>query len=244
MSATSVTRSGRIIRKPRCLCESPGKHSFKNGNTYEKSICDKLQSMKYKDNLLQVQHTGGSTANADITVITEKGIIKFETKNKGAFEGGCVKLTPCSTGLTIEKDCIQKHILGDTVLYGGEILPWYLGKRTVNDWRESKHLFEKDIFVKAPHDAISTYYREKGVHYIQIERMGLYHTGYDILEFGVPMFACVSSLRIRSSKHKKGGIPTDITAALQFERKSLQKSKYSLDPGGELPAIIQEQAAK
>lgn len=240
----TITKSGRQIKPPRCLCgESRGKTSFKSGNAYEKIICDKLKNMNYKNVPFKVEHTGGSTDNADITInIPEKGLVKFETKNKGAFEGGCVKLVPSPKGLIIEKECIHKYILGDTILYKGEILPWYKGKRTNSDWLENKHIFEKDIFIKAPENAVSIYYAGKGVHYIQIEKMGLYHTGYDILDLGVPLFMCNSVLRIRSSKHKKGGIPTDITAALQFERKTLQKSNYNLE--NSIPDCITIQQVK
>jgi hypothetical protein len=73
------------------------------------------------------------------------------------------------------------------------------------------------------------YYHSKNTYYIQIENIGLFHTGEDILALDVPFFSCKTKLRIRSTKHKKNGIPTDITAAMQFDRKSLIKSLYNFE---------------
>lgn len=77
------------------------------------------------------------------------------------------------------------------------------------------------------------YYKGKGVHYIQIEKYGLYHTGNDILNLGVPIFYCNQVLRIRTSKHKKkvagGRVPTDVVGDINYDKKTLIKSMYDLD---------------
>ena len=75
--------------------------------------------------------------------------------------------------------------------------------------------------------------------YIQIENKGLYHTGEDPLNLGVPYFSCEeTNLRIRSTKHKKNGICTDVTAALQYNKRRLVKSLFSLD--GILPPSMKK----
>lgn len=197
--------------------------SFESGLEYEKKLFDRLVSS------MNVSAPAGASSRCDLTVTLEDGFtINFEIKNKGAFEGGSVKL---SKDMRIEKECIQKEILGDTILYGGEILPWYLGKRRYSDWKEKKHVFGKDVYIKASPDAISEYYyNHRGVHYIQIEKLGLYHTKSDILKLGTPKFTCEDCvLRVRCTKHKKNGIPTDITAALQYNRRLIQKSPLDLE---------------
>jgi hypothetical protein len=227
------------------LKRSRGKNSFKHGNLYEQHICDKLKTLSYKHAPITVHSAAGSTAAPDIrTTVQVDGTpvnVCFEIKNGGAFEGGCAKFVPTPAGMKIEKECIHKSILGDTIVYDGHILPWCEGKRTMEDWEGVKHIFGHDVYMDAAADAIARYYKEKGVYYIQIENMGLYHTGEDILELGVPMFACKVMVRIRSSKHKKKGIPTDITAGLQFERTSLQRSPYDLDT--QLPPCLTSRVA-
>lgn len=233
----------RSCGKPRDLpTTSATKHSicFKKGNEYEKSINERLKGLRYKENTIVCGETAGASHNRDIVLrfTNSEGVdlgieVGIEAKNLGAFEGGCIKLNKTDEGMKITDPSIHRDIVGDTVLYGGQILPWYENKRTLNDWEAVKDVFKADVYVSAPPDAISRYYSQKGTHYIQIQGMGLYHTGTDILELGVPKFECEVNLRIRSTKHIKHGIPRDITAGLQFNRKTLAKSPYSFD--GTLP---------
>ncbi len=208
------------------VAEQRRSRSFENGSKYEKKVFDRLVSSYPK---IIVDAPAGASSRCDIAVTLEDGTkINFEIKNRGAFEGGSVKF---SKNMRIEKECIQKEILGDTILYGGEILPWYLGKRRLSDWKEKKHIFGKDVYIKASPDAISDYYyNHRDVHYIQIERLGLYHTKIDLLELGTPKFTCDDCvLRVRCTKHVKNGIPTDITAALQYNRRLIQRSPLDLE---------------
>ncbi len=222
---------------------SRGANSFKKGQIYELKIADRLKTLVYKQTLIQVGTTAAATANPDIPLTistpTESFKINIEAKNKGAFEGGCKKLDVTSQGMKITEDCIQSYILGDRTLYNGCILPWTRGLRTLEDWQKDKHIFEKDVYMEASEDAVAAYYAKKGTQYIQIEGKGLYHTGADPLDLGVPMFKSTIVMRIRCTKHmrKIGGqrVPTDITAALQFNRKTLPESPYTLDEGGQLP---------
>ncbi len=223
---------------------SRGANSFKKGRMYEIKIAERLNTFIYKSQSpIQVGVTAAATANPDIPLTistpTETLKINIEAKNKGAFEGGCKKLDATPHGMKITEDCIQAYILGDRTLYNGCILPWSKGLTTLEDWQKEKNTFEKDVYMEASEDAVATYYAKKGTQYIQIEGKGLYHTGADPLELGVPMFTCKVVLRIRCTKHmrKIGGqrVPTDITAALQFNRKTLPESPYTLDEGGQLP---------
>ncbi len=223
---------------------SRGANSFKSGNAYEKQIHSILQRAIIHDIPIDVLSTSaGAAAGSDIQIRAEDGtLIGVEVKNKGAFEGGCKKLTYCDGCFGIITDCIQKDILGDTLLYGGACFPYYEGKRTAADWEAVQEIFKPDIYINAEPDAVSKYYAAQGTYYIQIEGLGLYHTGHDVFELGVPEFSAAVKLRIRCTKHMKNGIPTDITAALQFDRRSIKKSPYSLD--GKLPPVMQLQAVE
>jgi hypothetical protein len=195
--------------------------SFKSGSAYENKVYDVLRK-RFTD----VSEPAGASSKCDITV---NGCVNIEIKNKGAFEGGSVKLVPSEKGMIIEKDCVHKYILGSKIIYDGEILPWSEGKRSMSDWRLKRKIFMNDIYIDAPRDSISMYYRSKKVDYIQIEGLGLYCVDKDVLNLNVPKFECDVKLRIRCTKHMKNGISTDITAALQFDRKSLKKSNVSFD---------------
>jgi hypothetical protein len=224
---------------------SRGANSPNVGYAYELKIANRLKSgSTYKQMPIQVGTTAAATANPDIplTIPTPDGTlnINIEAKNKGAFEGGCKKLEATHQGMQINEDCIQKFIMGNNAPYNGAILPWTRGLVTLEDWQKEKHIFEKDVYMEAAEDAIATYYANKGTQYIQIEGKGLYHTGVDPLDLGVPMFKSKIILRIRCTKHmrKLGGqrVPTDITAALQFNRRSIPASPYTFDEGGQLPS--------
>lgn len=200
-----------------------------NGMAYEAQISNTLKRLYYKNQPIRVGQTAGSKGVCDIPI--QVGNIKtgIEAKNLGAFEGGCKKLYPTASGMQIMEDCIHKSIIGNRQLYGGAILPWNAGKRSAEDWAAVEHIFKPDIYIDAPRQSIAEYYELKGANYIQVEGFGLYHTGNDVLGLGVPKFECGVKLRIRSTKHIKNGIPTDITAGLQFNRKTLSKSVYCLD---------------
>ena len=200
-----------------------------NGMAYEAQISAVLKRLTYKNQPIHVGETAGSKGVCDIPILIGNIKTGIEAKNLGAFEGGCKKLYPTPSGMQITEDCIHKSIIGNRQLYGGAILPWNANKRSAEDWAAAEHIFKPDIYIDAPRQSIAEYYELKGANYIQVEGFGMYHTGKDVLGLGVPKFDCDVKLRIRSTKHIKNGIPTDITAGLQFNRKTLTKSVYCLD---------------
>ena len=220
ISNISTSEMNVVARVSKCL---------HNGMAYEAQISNTLKRLQYMNQPILVGQTAGSKGVCDIPI--KIGNIKtgIEAKNLGAFEGGCKKLYPTADGMQITEDCIHKTIIDNRQLYGGAILPWNAGKRTPADWAEAEHIFKPDIYIDAPRQSIAEYYELKGANYIQVEGFGLYHTGNDVLGMGVPKFECDVKLRIRSTKHIKDRIPTDITAGLQFNRKTLQKSPFCLD---------------
>ena len=214
------------------MASSRGKKSFHSGQKYQHSIYEKMCKILINNVKYNITEVQGAGSGPDIIInnVNNRLNIGIEVKNKGAFEGASKKLEYINDSLGIKEDCIHKDILKNIKLYNGHNLPWYEGKKAQKDYNEKKHIFDKDIYIDVEPDMISKYYKNRGTYYIIIENKGLYHTGEDVLKLDVPYFICNDTkLRIRSSKHKKNKIPTDITAALHYNKKNLKKSQYDLD---------------
>ena len=204
-------------------------NSFKSGKSYQHKIYLKLNYLFGNVDECLVEEVKGAMAGSDVCLRYEGSTIGFECKNKGAFEGGSKKMYFDNNRLKFPTNTIHQMIVGDTLVYDGLNLPWYDNKRSLTDYEKVRSIFDKDIYIAAHDSSISNYYKVIGTHYIQIEGLGLYHTGDDILDTGADLFSCEVMLRIRSSKHKRNGIPTDVTGALQYNRLSIKKSKIDLD---------------
>jgi hypothetical protein len=80
-----------------------------------------------------------------------------------------------------------------------------------------------------PMNIVSMYYRSMGCDYIQIEDYGLYHTGVDTLQLGVPLFECTNWIRIRCKQHRgKGEAPSDVQATVNYAIRTADRSPYCL----------------
>ena len=205
---------------------SRGASSFKSGKAYQSTICQRINSIGVKT--VEVE---GAKSGADIIVFINGQPIGIETKKKRAFEGGSCKMNynNSTSRLEFRENTIHNKILGDTVVYDGQNLPYYQDKKTLADWKEKEEVFSNDVYIPIEDSTVSSYYLQTGVYYIQIEGKGLYHTGVDILDIGVPYFKCKQTLRIRTSKHIKKGVHTDVVGDINYDKKSLVESTYSLD---------------
>lgn len=140
------------------------------------------------------------------------------------------------TGSSVVARDIIDDILSDERVY--DFPPPFINdtddSMTYDDWVRVKHMYP-DVYIPCPNDSIAKTYRAKGVHYIQLEHYGLYHTGEDVCDFGVPMFTCSQRLRVRCKRHgsrcKVTGnhIPTSVTAALRPTIKTLTKSPICIE---------------
>jgi hypothetical protein len=211
--------------------KSRGKTSFASGKTYQEYICNRLKRILINDKSYSILQVEGAKAGADIVIVHDDTNIGLECKNKGAFEGGAKKLYFNGKKYLFEENSLHQLLLGDTIIYSNINLPYYEGKKTLEDYNKVKEIFNKDIYIDIDKLAIANYYKSSNVYYIQIQGYGLYHTGNDILKLDVPLFVCSElKMRIRTSKHKtKEGIPTDVTGALQYNKKYLSKSNFDLD---------------
>jgi len=141
---------------------------------------------------------------------------------------------------------IFEQIIGQHDLYDGKTPPFLLRKITHADWLKAKAAEPdfKDVYISCSSDTISDVYRIKGCQYIQVSGKGLYHTGVDTCDFGVPYFSCKQQIRIRIKVHTRSGAggfaSLSITAAAQpTNLKTLEPSPYSLDSLTKAPPIFE-----
>lgn len=216
---------------------SRGGNCFRSGKEYQHSISEILSSRTICGQPIIVEEVEGAKSGPDIVVQYQEQRIGWEVKNKGAFEGGSQKMTYRGDRLAFADDTLHQQLLGDEIIYDGKNLPYYEGKTTLDDYEPLKHIFDKEISKDVPSETMAKYYQRTGVHYLQIEGYGIYHTGVDPLHLEVPFFTCEQRLRIRSSKHKKKGVPTDIVGDINYNKKTVKKSPYDLNHV--LPPVMQ-----
>jgi hypothetical protein len=161
----------------------------------------------------------------------------LESKTLNASEGGQRKFYLKEGVLELPNDDrtrIHRALLPpDFKLWEGRVPSFVKGDRTQETWNKEAASF-RDVYVNADNTAVAKFYKEKGTHYIQIEGKGLYHTGEDPCNFGVPLFSCSTRLRIRCKRHK-GSIPGTVMAALNYNKNTLPKTPFCLI-NGPLPA--------
>lgn len=113
---------------------------------------------------------------------------------------------------------------------------WFLKKRgediTTAQLEHDKKTF-KDKFWDAPKNVINTYYRNKGVNYLQIKGMGLYRVGGSpqTINSQIPLFAPTIQIRarVKRSGDKNGRKYYSFNASVEAFKGGLAKSKYDLD---------------
>ena len=152
-------------------CKSRGKNCFSSGKAYQHHIYETLSraTMEHPHKVIEVD---GAKSGPDILLHVKDLCIGWEVKNKGGFEGGSAKMTYRGDRLLFAEDTIHHQLLGDQLVYEGKNLPYYEGKTDATDYEAVKHIFHKELSKEVPCDTMATYYRNTGVHYIQIKDMG------------------------------------------------------------------------
>ena len=207
---------------------SRGGSSLENGVAYEHKIRTLLTGCTYNELELDVlEKTGSGGHGQDVQFKVADITVNLECKDQGAFEGGGKTYKNVENALVIPEECLHKTLLTGYIPFGGLIPSFLKGDKTLATWEAEKHLF-KDEYIDAPDTTISTYYRSKGIHYIQIEKKGLYTTGHDILELGVPLFKCNTRIRIRCKRHGSTSMPGSVQAALIYTKNSIKLSPFDL----------------
>jgi len=200
------------ITKP---TQSRGGNSLRSGTEWEQLCAKRLSCLNYHDSPIHVGKIASGTHGQDIPSTINGIVVGWEAKNKGGFEGGGTTLYEQNGKLEVpSKYPLLKSLKGD-------FAPW--------NRIPSKGEMVPDDYLDVPSDSIARFYNEKGSHYMIVEGKGIYHTGNDNLNLGVPLFNVKGiRLRFRVTKHMKNGLPTDISMALTFKKKNIPKSSFCL----------------
>jgi hypothetical protein len=228
-----------------------------SGKTYERLIaatCRKVKSpyLAIPFNTQEDAVLGGSSADIDITLNwrapADIGVeakrptpdwmqMKLQKNQDGAWVGVENAKIPKAS------KAIFEAIIGSTVLFGGKTPTFLERSMKYNEWTAIKAANPEfgDTYITCSPDTISDLYRAKGCQYIQVANKGLYHTGIDTCNFGVPYFRCDQRIRIRIKVHSSGvrqgkNAALSVTAAAQpVSIKELPPSPFSLDNSSKLP---------
>jgi hypothetical protein len=194
---------------------SRGGQSLHFGKREEVNVAERLAKLVFHGIPVIAGPTAGGGHGDDVVALMDGKSIGFEVGTPGKFEGGGCTLRLIDGQLRVPAD---KQFLYSLM---GDYRPW-------NGVVPPLTAICADDYLDVPSDSIARYYREKGTHYISLNK-GLYHTGDDVLSTGVPFFEVPGiRLRTRVTKHLKKGKPTDYTTALVFPVNNLVKSPYSL----------------
>lgn len=202
-----------------------GANGPRNGSKYEHEIANRLSH-------LNARVDGGSGHGNDIEfLLPPHPICSLEVKhNSFEFGGKTFKLKDGKLELP-DDSIIKKYISCDYVPFGGKIPMFLQGDKTMETWKREEDKFKDEkrnlVNLNGPAD----YYRSKGTHYIQIKDRGLYHTGEDVLDLGVPYFCPnVVKIRIRAKRHHGKGVPpTSVQASFNAEARDLEPSEYDIE---------------
>ena len=167
-------------------------------------------------------------------------VIGLEIKTCGAVEAGqrSFRLTPDSDPRKrrlVIPDNAQNQIHRYCIPAGfqpfkGRVPSFLLGDRSFMTWRAEMRHFRSEYIAIPEKDIISRYYQRKGSDYIQIQNLGLFHTGSDPCGFGVPLFTCAIRMRVRCKQHGSISVPSSVLAALEIvDRARLAPSPYCLE---------------
>ena len=246
VAATAATMPANkpFIAAPSSIPMSRGKIAFLKGGKFENdlgTILVRLIDRETNEPLLKTFVPSDSPAEEEDFLIQWRGkMIGLEAKNLGTSEGGQRAFALHDGKLLIpdlERNRIHRACLPQGFLpFEGRIPSFKKGDFTRETWDKERHLF-RDEHIRCSPVAIAEYYQMKGSSYIQIQGMGLYHTGIDVCSWGVPLFSCPTRMRIRCKTHK-GTVPTTVQAALNYNKDRLEKSPYCLINGPLPPSLI------
>jgi len=222
-----------------------GANSFKAGMEFEGGLLDTLKrtyDVQNGDCLCAFDTvSAGAEEGIDVPFHFRGASYGLEAKTLNASEGGQRKFIVKDGTLQLPDDDrakIHKALLPPGfILWEGSIPSFLKGDRTQETWDKEAASF-RDVYINADNTTVADFYKKKGTHYIQIEGKGLYHTGEDPCNFGVPLFTCTTRLRIRCKRHH-GSVPGTVMAALNYNKNTLPKSPFCLMNGPLPPNLAQ-----
>jgi hypothetical protein len=193
-----------------------------------KPIISGIEYEKRVSTRLGISNIAGASSKID--VYDKDREINIECKTKNAFEGGQISLGVKENNYIFpenEKGDLFKKLLNLHTPFDGRIPSFKNGDKSFETWKREKDYF-KSYMLECDSTSISEYYKLKGVDYIQIEEKGLYHTGKDIHNYGIPFFEPKTKIRIRCKQHSSSSMPSSIMLSLNFNKRSLPLSKFSI----------------
>lgn len=220
-----------------------GANAFRAGMEFEGSLLEIMKrtyDIETGDCLCSLDAIGGGAGEGnDVPFHFRGGAYGLEAKTLNASEGGQRKFYLNDGVLQLpddERTRIHKALLPNNFIpWEGRVPSFVRGDRTQETWDRESALF-RDIYIDASPTSIAEYYKNKGTQYIQIEGKGLYHTGEDPCNFGVPLFSCATRLRIRCKRHH-GSVPGSVMSALNYKKNTLPDTPFCL-MNGPLPPNI------
>jgi hypothetical protein len=194
------------------------------GKTYEIRVRNALRNRGIET----LDQTAGSTNAHDVVIVHDGQQYGVEVKSKNATEGG-QKMFQFRDGCLCMDDEYFKSLIGDYVPFKGEVPSFLKGDKSFETWVNEKHNF-KGEYIPVGNNAVTRYYENKGSKYIYIESKGMYHTGEDPCQFGVPLFLSNTRIRIRCKQHGSSSVPGSVMASLVFKH-PMEKSCFVLTDG-------------
>lgn len=187
-------------------------------------MCQSLYGKNYENVIRKIlinlgENPSETAGCSDLPDITIDGGISFEIKSGNSTEAGQKKVVIVNNKLDFNNQ----------ILWNGKIPSFLHGDKTKETWEKEKYMFEGIYIDINNKKIISDYYKNKGSSYIQIEHIGLFHTGDDVLKLNVPLFEAETKWRIRCKQHSGSSVPNSITASLIFNRKTIMKSNKNLE---------------
>lgn len=214
--------------------KSRGGAAASSGFNYERAVHARLQTLAWNGEPVRLSDPAGANKHAhDITVLNSG--LTLEAKTKGASEGGGCTMALVDGAFQLPSQSVLRSFLpSDLVLWGGKVPSCLTGDKSEATWLAEKGTF-KGVYVPASPSAVADYYRAKGTMYMQIEGKGLYHTGEDVLGWGVPKFEPECRVRIRMKQHHSGSVPQDCQACFNYKPSTLPPTPYDLMDPTRLP---------
>jgi hypothetical protein len=214
----------------------------KSGTEYEHQVAMRMsEELLYKGAPILVGVVAGSNKNAvDVPVVLTDGSFPLEVKKKNAFEFGSNKFYYKENKYILPENELIKHCFPDGYQPFGGYAPAFLTGDTRNLTLEKERREQKaagnPLDCRVPildRSLAAKYYKSKGVDYIQIQGYGLYRTGDDPRNLGLPLLEMDLVMRVRCKPHK-----TNVNYSVQAQIYCLKKptpSPYDLDKDDKLP---------
>lgn len=213
-----------------------------SGIEFEKKVAHIVSRLLYLNHPLHVETTAKTGHLPDIRFSVNGYTVGIEVKRRNAFEGGGKAFT-FTNGTLVMNDPFFKTFLPEGYMpFNGRIPKFKLTPKSdpesLEEWLKEKSEFCDEKIEVSSETTVSNYYLKQGSNYILIEGKGLYHTGIDILDLGVPFFKCKCSIRVRCKQHHSTSLPGSIQASINYLKKSIIASPYDLET--RLPAKLSQ----